>query len=686
MDPQIPWTSCFLTRMLILHLERLGKDAAIDYHRVLEGVDYLKRIADPKAFLKDYNNWVPDQVVRNLIQAAEKATGDKAVAYWAAKNYFRSNETPSLLEIIAKLLNNMEQILLCSNLWAGGYTNYLKLQCFMPSASEGPNVIFLSHFGLNVEPLPENINLIRGNYEGFTQLFDYVGNATCVEEISQVKIENLIKEFGNYHIEKREDRLSVIESGLKKKVAEARRVYLKSETVPFSYADPTSQEGLVLNPKNGKVIVLTPRIETNPDRRKEENAAYEVVQEGMLQAGRMQYAFQRGQLFNAPYSRYRFQWTSKRPLSELPETAKANSAIVPLLFDYLRGIRETHRSLLLSTIENKALAEANEKLRTTLQKESDFFGMIGRSEKMQKLLEQSRIIARTDTTLLIVGETGTGKELLARAIHQLSSRKDRKFYAVNCAALTENLLEAELFGYEKGAFTGALAQKKGIFETAHGGTLFLDEVGEVSPAMQAKLLRVLENQEIQRVGGRETISVDVRIISATNKDLKELVDSGKFRKDLFYRLNVISIVIPPLRERLEDLPLLVDHYLDFFAQKCRKQKPDIVRESLSAFTNYSWPGNIRELKNVIERAVVMDRDQQITSEDIILPETDLEAPQKGTDELKTFHEAIEKYKRSMIEEILKKTGGNQTRAAKLLGLQRTYLVRLIRLLKIPTRR
>jgi transcriptional regulator with PAS, ATPase and Fis domain len=556
----------------------------------------------------------------------------------------------------------------------------------MPSASEKPSVIFLSHFGLNVEPLPENINLIRGNYEGFTQLFDYVENATCIEEISQVKIENLVKEFGNYHIEKREDRLFIIESGLKKNVAEARRVYLKSETIPFPYNDPRSQEGLVVNPKHGKVTVLTPQIEMNPDRWKEENAVYEVVQEGTLQTGRMQLVFQPGQLFNAPYSRYRFQWTSKKkPSRELPEMAKGNSAIVPLLFDYLRGIRETHRSLLLSSIENKALAEANEKLRTTLQKESDFFGMIGRSEKMQKLLEQSRIIAKTDSTLLIVGETGTGKELLARAIHQLSSRKDQRFYAVNCAALTESLLEAELFGYEKGAFTGALALKKGIFEAAHGGTLFLDEVGEISPAMQAKLLRVLENQEIQRVGGRETIPVDVRLISATNKDLKELVTSGKFRNDLFYRLNVISVTVPPLRERLEDLPLLVDHYLDLFAQKCRKKKPDIVHESLSALTNYAWPGNIRELKNIIERAVVMDRDQKITSEDITLPETDLKSPPKGTGESKSFHDAIEKYKRSMIEEILKKTGGNQTKAAKVLGLQRTYLVRLIRLLKIPTK-
>lgn len=443
MNHETPWTSCFLTRMLIIHLEQMGKDAAIDYHEVLSGVDYLKRIADPKAFLKDYNNWVPDPVVRNLIQAAEKATGTKEVAYLAAKNYFRTNQAPSLLEIIAKLLNNMEQILLSSNLWAGGYTNYLKLQCVMPSVSEGSEVIFLSHFGLEVEPLPENIHLIRGNYEGFTQLFDDVEDAACIEEISQVKMETLIKDFPNYHIEKREDRLTILDAALKKEPVTAKRVYLKSEVLPFPHDDPTSQEGLVVQPRQGKITVLTPHHETNPSRCKEGNAAYEIIHEGTLQTGRIRYVFQRGQLFNAPYSRYRFKWTSKRASREWPERrTKAKSVIVPLLFDYLRSLRETQRSLLVYAIENKALAEAHEKLRTTLQKESDFFGMIGESVKMQELFEQTKIIAKTDSTVLIVGETGTGKELLAKAIHQLSSRKDQKFYAVNCAALTESLLEA----------------------------------------------------------------------------------------------------------------------------------------------------------------------------------------------------------------------------------------------------
>jgi len=264
-------------------------------------------------------------------------------------------------------------------------------------------------------------------------------------------------------------------------------------------------------------------------------------------------------------------------------------------------------------------------------------------------------------------------------------RRNRKFLAINCAAIPESLLEAELFGYEKGAFTGALSQKKGILETVNGGTLFLDEVGEIPSSMQVKLLRVLEEQEIQRVGSRETIHIDVRIISATNEDLKELVASGRFRSDLYYRLYVITFKVPPLRERLDDLVLLVDHYLDLFSRKCKKQKPVITREAITVLTNHQWPGNIRELKNVIERAVVMDRDKQITREDIILPEDVQPFPKVETGEPQPFHESIEGHKRYVIEDALKKSGGNQSKAAQLLGLQRTYLARLIRQLNISVK-
>ncbi|MBI5097390.1 MAG: sigma-54 factor interaction domain-containing protein, partial [Nitrospirae bacterium] len=422
------------------------------------------------------------------------------MTYVAARNYFNLNHSNSLLEIIARLLNNMDQILLCSSLWAKGYTNYLRLQCLKPLVSDISEVILLSQFGLKVEPMMGNINLIRGNYEGFIGLFDHISGATCTEELSQLKIDTIIKEFKGYKIDEREDKLFISETISKKEVAIARKVYLKDEIISCFPEDEAGSEGFVVDPKEGKVRVLTPQIEEDPKHWKRENMAYEIISEGALRSGSLTYTLRQGQFFNAPYSRYRFKWESKKILKEPSEVTKAKSEIVPLLFKHLSELRESHKRLLQCTIENKALAQANEDLKTTLQREADFCGIIGKSLKMQRLFEQVRLIAQADSTILILGETGTGKELLAKAIHQLSYRKDQEFFAFNCAAITESLLESELFGYEKGAFTGALFRKMGIFETANGGTLFLDEVGEISSAMQAKLLRVLEEHEIQRVG------------------------------------------------------------------------------------------------------------------------------------------------------------------------------------------
>lgn len=686
MNPEIPWASCFLSRMLILYLERIGKDNEIDYHGVFRKAAKPIGMDDPKAFLKDYNNWVPSEVLGSLIRAAEKATGNIEIAYLAAKAYFQTNRAPSLLEIIARLLNNIEHILLCSNLWAGAYTNYLKLQCIRPPDSVESEVIFLSQFGSGVEPLPGNIHLIRGNYEGFTQLFDYVLEAACLEEISQIKLEVLARNFGSYHIKKEKDRLLIIETHSQKPIVEARKAFLTTETIPCKENEKANSEGKIVNLKRGMAGILAPRIETDPKRFNDAHEVYEIVRGGKLQNEGVSYTLTRGQFFNAPYFRHRFQWKSKARPKESPDVTRVRSEIVPLLFEHLRGHRETQRRLLQRTIENQTLSEDIEKLRTVIQSETEQFGMIGVSRKMRDLFEQVKLIAPSETIILIQGETGTGKELLARAIHQLSKRQNQGFFAVNCGALTESLLEAELFGYEKGAFTGAVSQKKGIFEAAHGGSLFLDEVGEISPAMQVKLLRLLENQEIQRVGGRETIPVDVRIISATNKDLKELVASGKFRSDLYYRLNVIALTVPPLRERNEDIPLLADHYLDLFSQKGRRRKPVLNPEALNALMNCPWPGNIRELRNVLERAVVMSRNHEISVDDVILPEGGRKGSLKLPGGTKKFRESIDHFKRSVIEETLKKTEGNQTKAAKMLGLQRTYLVRLIRLLGVSTDR
>jgi len=238
----------------------------------------------------------------------------------------------------------------------------------------------------------------------------------------------------------------------------------------------------------------------------------------------------------------------------------------------------------------------------------EFEQIIGNSPALEKVLEQVQYVAPTDSTVLIGGETGTGKELIARAIHSSSSRRGRAFVKLNCAAIPLDLLESELFGHERGAFTGAIAQKIGRFELADKGTLFLDEVGDIPPALQPKLLRVLQEQEFERLGSNRTHQVDVRLVAATNRNLAEMVKQGEFRSDLYYRLDVFPILLPPLRARREDIPALVDHFVEIFGSRMRKQIDHIPRETMSALCSYDWPGNIRELQNRIERAVILSRD------------------------------------------------------------------------------
>ena len=237
-----------------------------------------------------------------------------------------------------------------------------------------------------------------------------------------------------------------------------------------------------------------------------------------------------------------------------------------------------------------------------------FEQVIGNSPALESVLEQVERVAPTDSTVLIQGETGTGKELIARAIHNISSRCGRSFVKLNCAAIPLDLLESELFGHEKGAFTGAIAQKIGRFEMADKGTLFLDEVGDIPPALQPKLLRVLQEQEFERLGGTRTHQVDVRLVAATNRDLTKMVKRGEFRIDLYYRLNVFPVTLPPLRERREDIPALVAHFVDLYSRRMGKQIEEIPPETLSALSSYQWPGNIRELQNMIERAVILSND------------------------------------------------------------------------------
>ena len=304
----------------------------------------------------------------------------------------------------------------------------------------------------------------------------------------------------------------------------------------------------------------------------------------------------------------------------------------------------------------------------------------GNSSKMAEAIDAARKAAASRSTVLLLGESGTGKELFARAIHNWSDRKNQPFVAINCVGLSKELLESDLFGHEKGAFTGAHQLKKGKMEIAHGGTVFLDEVGDVSPELQTKLLRFLQEREFERVGGTEAIRVDVRIIAATNRDLYTAMKEGSFREDLYYRLNVVPIKLPPLRDRKEDIPELAQFFADRFAKEAKKSAMEITDSAMSKLMAYSWPGNVRELANVIERGVVLGHGVAIQFDDLAPVMASAEATTSpGT---LSYHEAIEGHRRNVIIEALAKTHGNRAAAARLLGLERSYLLKLMKTFQI----
>ena len=308
--------------------------------------------------------------------------------------------------------------------------------------------------------------------------------------------------------------------------------------------------------------------------------------------------------------------------------------------------------------------------------------MVGEGSLMKDVYRFLSRVAPTDSTVLVSGESGTGKELVARAIHRNSPRASRPFVAINCAAIPEGLLESELFGYERGAFTGATAQKKGRLELANGGVVFLDEIGELAPALQVKLLRVLKEREFERLGGSRPIAVDIRLIAATNKDLAEAVKTKTFREDLYYRLNVVSVEVPPLRERREDIPILAEYFVTKFAAKCKVKAKKISAEAMAGLMNYDWPGNVRELENAIERALVLGVSEAIRPED--LPESILEKdPAPGAAEAK-YHMAVKQLKKHLILTALEEAKGNYTEAARTLGVHANYLHRLVRNLDLRT--
>lgn len=337
-------------------------------------------------------------------------------------------------------------------------------------------------------------------------------------------------------------------------------------------------------------------------------------------------------------------------------------------YDYVEKPFSPERVELLikKLIEHMDLVEENISLHQKLDQRNCFEDIITKSPKMQQVIELIKIVAKSNATVLITGESGTGKELVARAIHSQSYRKDKPFVPVSCAALPESLLESELFGHEKGAFTGAHALRKGKIEFANRGTLFLDEIGEMSANIQVHLLRVLEEREFTRVGGNDLVRVDVRVVSATNRDVKAAVADGQFREDLYYRLNVVTIDLPPLRDRIEDIPLLSGHFLNNFAKENQKEVRGFSQEVTDFLLKYQWPGNIRELENTIERAVILAQNPEIQLADLLQRNSPLVGPAPSGRTLKELE-------RNHIINILSESGGNYGIAARILGISRSTL-------------
>lgn len=344
-------------------------------------------------------------------------------------------------------------------------------------------------------------------------------------------------------------------------------------------------------------------------------------------------------------------------------------------YDYLTKPLDIDELKILvdKALRHNQLERENMYLREQLGNRFDFSNIIGRSRAMKELLETVALVAPSEATVLILGESGTGKELIANAIHQNSPRRSHPLIRVNCAALPETLLESELFGHERGAFTGAVSRRQGRFQLADKGSIFLDEIAEMSPVIQAKILRVLQEREFQPIGSTETVKVDTRIITATNKDLQEEVGANRFREDLYYRINVVNLTVPPLRDRRDDIPLLLDFFLKHYAEKNNRHLKGFTPKATDLLMRYDWPGNIRELENVVERGVIMVRGDFITPDEFpgVLRRIDPEYEEASTET--PAGKSLKEMEKAMILRTLQETGGNRTRTAEILGISRRSL-------------
>ncbi len=677
MEESQAWVNCFLTRVLIAHAEKvLGHKGSIDYASLFTRIDGFDPPQDPEAFLKDVSNWAPLEVLRRLVRECEKRSGQKDFGYRAAKAYFEpGKQLPSFTEMIVYVLDDIRSVLISSTVWGAIQTSYLRLQAFEKKVP-APALYMLARFSDLAAPSIGAICLVRGLGEGFPRLYPFVEEVSCVEEISQLKLKTLLREFPDYTLVETEHRVWIRHKRDEMPVAQAVRIPLKSERIEAAEDMQASSLGAPVVHADGNLIeVLLPREETDLDRVEKAPRAYMIEKGGVLYSDGLRYELRAGQVYDAPYCRFRFDYREKRERTADISAASVRKELSQLLFGHMKQISQSQMRMLQYGIEKRRLAMENLRLKQEIERERGFDWIVGESPKMKEVFRLVRSIADTDLTVTIEGETGTGKELVARAIHLSSQRKGRKFVAVNCGALSETLLESELFGHEKGAFTGAISQRRGIFENADGGTLFLDEIGEISPSTQVKILRILEQGEFQRVGASDCRKVDVRIIAATNQNLELLIERGTFRKDLYYRLHVFPITLSPLRERREDIPLLIYHFIQQQKGLRARDTKGITPEALALLTAYGWPGNVRELENVVRRMLAVDRNGSLDVDDLPAEIRGFEFPSvtRPANLKEVVHKASSVVERRLIQETLAGTGGNVTRAAKALGVSRATL-------------
>ncbi len=705
-----PWITCLQSGILIRHLETRYPEQAskVDLQRVMGAAESFQEIQDARAFLTNTSNWIPHSVFRELVKSCELATGQKDFTYQAAMAYYEivKTQSPTLIETIAILLNDVESVFRSVGDWASAYTNYMQLQSFV-CPDEALTLHVLSRYLPPVDPGFGNMRLVQGNLEGTAKLDPSVETATCEEAYTQLRLETLVNEFGDaYVMTTKNDRFTVARRSTGEVVITGRTIRLVQTLIPIKAdripAPHCSDEQLVatLEPQ-GHLSVWTAgepvrRSKTHFPTQDDHCTAIRIERGGTLSAGSLSTTIKAGSIYNAPYTHYRLRWTNRPPHANNAAAAGRSQhltdrrAFAYQLFTHLKNLQATHRHMLTMFLRNVELAQENIQLKQELSAQQETGGIIGKSAPLQDLLSLIRTIAPSDTTVLVTGETGTGKELAARLIHQLSRRKDRRFVAVNCGALPETLLESELFGHEKGSFTGAVAQKKGKFELAEGGTLFLDEIGDISPAVQVKLLRVLQEREFQRVGGTSDLKANIRLIAATNRDLLAMMEQNQFRQDLFYRLNVIQLYVPALRERPEDITELAQHFVQRFAEKTGKSIAGLTPDALQLCLSYKWPGNIRELENVMERAVTLAPEGKKWVTPDLLPNnlrsTTESAPSLDLAELvdrvdwsallKTLETRgsltglLNYFEWTITRRAVAEYGGNKSRAAKVLG--RTY--------------